>query len=56
MKIIKRNAYKIDKIDTIAENIKEIDACLICHLLNKDKEGDYTYFYQVVPDDFILKE
>ena len=56
MKIIKRNAYKIDKVDTIAENIKEVDACLICYLLNKDKGDDYTYFYQVVTDDFELKE
>lgn len=56
MKIIKRDAYKIGQDELIAENVKEIDACLICHLLNKNKGNDYTYYYQVMTDEYKIKE
>lgn len=52
MKIIKRDAYKLNHDELIAENVGEVNACLICHLLNENKGKDYTYFYQVVPDEF----
>lgn len=58
MKIVKRSVYKLDKDELIAENIKEVDACLICHLLNENKDKgqrDLSYYYQVVTDEYELK-
>lgn len=56
MKIIKRSVYKLDKDELIADNISEINACLICHLLNEHKEKDYSYFYQVMTDEYQVRE
>ena len=55
MKIVKRSVYKLDKDELVAENVKEVDACLICHLLNQNKGKDHSYYYQVVTDKYELK-
>lgn len=56
MKIIKKDLYKLGEDELIADNVKEVDACLICHLLNNNIENDYTYYYEVIPDNFIAEE
>jgi hypothetical protein len=58
MKIVKRSVYKLDRDELIAENVKEVDACLICCLLNENKnrgQKDFSYYYQVVTDEYELK-
>ena len=58
MKIVKRSVYKLDRDELIAENVKEVDACLICCLLNENKDKgqtDLSYYYQVVTDEYELK-
>ena len=58
MKIVKRNVYKLDRDELIAENVNEINACLICCLLNENKNKGqqvYSYYYQVVTDEYELK-